>query len=158
MLNARETCGRNTAVKVSHLRYQDAGFRVFRNEAIQKYRAQFDMAARYAFLAARAYDYETNLLASDGQAGQRFLTGIVQERLLGRFTCPAVGTCTPAIGNGLSNSLALLAIHFSVLDSQLGFNRATELDRTFILRSELFLTPTTPELHHELACARLGFW
>ncbi|MCH7595330.1 MAG: hypothetical protein IID35_02130 [Planctomycetes bacterium] len=149
LLNERTTFRRNTAVKVSQLRYQDAGFRVFRNEAIQKYRAQFDMAARYVFLAARAYDYETNLLASDTQAGQRFLTEIVKERLLGRFTCGAVGTCTPEIGNGLSDSLAQLDQNFAALDSQLGFNSPTEFDRTFSLRWEKFRIPNTPEFDDE---------
>ena len=46
-------------------------FRIFRNDALQKYRAQFDLAARYVYLAAKAYDYETNLLGAtrDGRAG-----------------------------------------------------------------------------------------
>ena len=50
-------------------RYQDMAFRIFRNDALQKYRAQFDLAARYAYLAATAYDYETNLLGSAERRG-----------------------------------------------------------------------------------------
>ena len=46
-------------------------FRIFRNDAIQKYRAQFDLAARYVYLAATAYDYETNLLGRSARAGRR---------------------------------------------------------------------------------------
>ena len=53
-------------------------FRIFRNDALQKYRAQFDLAARYVYLAAKAYDYETNLLGGDNGAGREFLTDIVR--------------------------------------------------------------------------------
>ena len=42
-------------------------FRIVRSDAIQKYRAQFDLAARYAYLAARAYDYETCLAPGDSK-------------------------------------------------------------------------------------------
>ena len=31
---------------------------------VQKYRAQFDLAARYVYLAAIAYDYETQMLGT----------------------------------------------------------------------------------------------
>ena len=31
--------------------------RIFRDEAIQKYQAAFELAARYTYLAAKAYDY-----------------------------------------------------------------------------------------------------
>ncbi|HNT88602.1 MAG TPA: hypothetical protein PKL84_12125, partial [Candidatus Hydrogenedentes bacterium] len=74
---------RQTASQVTQYRYRDMAFRIFRNDALQKYRAQFDLAGRYVFLAAMAYDYETNLLGSDTASGQRFLTDIVRSRSLG---------------------------------------------------------------------------
>ena len=55
------------------------------NDALQKYRAAFDMAARYTYLAATAYDYDTNLLRTDSQAGGEFLGDIVRERSLGQI-------------------------------------------------------------------------
>ena len=75
---------RNGAAEIQEYRYQDMAFRIFRNDALQKYRAAFDLAARYAYLAASAYDYETNLLGSDSQSGQVFLTNIVRQRNLGQ--------------------------------------------------------------------------
>ena len=72
-----------TAGDVQEYRYQDMAFRVFRNDALQKYRAGFDLAARYAYLAAAAYDYETNLLGSDARAGQDFFTDIVATAVPG---------------------------------------------------------------------------
>ena len=60
-------------------------FRIFRNDALQKYRAQFDLAARYVYMTAKAYDYETNLLSSAGMAGEQFLTDVVRCRALGVF-------------------------------------------------------------------------
>lgn len=127
-----------TARDVSQYRYRDMAFRVFRNDALQKYRAQFDLAARYAYLAARAYDYETNLLGSDSQAGRTFLSDIVRERVLGVFTGGA-----PLVGNGLAGRLAELNANWSALRPQLGFNSADEINRTFSLRWELFRQPNS---------------
>ena len=59
-------------------------FRIFRSDAIQKYRAQFDLAARYVYLAARAYDFETCLSENDPRGpGEQFLTDIIRSRSLG---------------------------------------------------------------------------
>jgi len=127
-----------TARDVSQYRYRDMAFRVFRNDALQKYRAQFDLAARYAYLAARAYDYETNLLGSDQQAGRGFLTDIVRERVLG-----VVNGGVPLIGNGLAGRLAELNANWAALKPQLGFNSQDEIKRTFSLRWEMFRKPNS---------------
>ena len=123
-----------TAGTVQEYRYQDMAFRVFRNDAIQKYRAQFDLAARYVYLAATAYDYETNMLYDAGAAGQRFLNDIVRQRSLGQ-----VLSDRPVAGSrGLADPLARMAQNFTVLKGQLGFNNpATETNR-FSLRTEMF--------------------
>jgi hypothetical protein len=108
-------------------------FRIFRNDALQKYRAQFDMAARYAFLAAKAYDYDTALLDSSSLAGRAFLSGIVKERSIGTF----LGG-NPFIGSGLADPLKKLALNFEVLKPQLGFNNPQIETNRFSLRQELF--------------------
>jgi len=128
----------NTARDVSQYRYRDMAFRVFRNDALQKYRAQFDLAARYVFLTAKAYDYETNLLGSDQQAGRAFLTDIVKERVLG-----VVNGTIPVVGNGLAGRLAELNANWSALKPQLGFNSIDEIHRTFSLRWEMFRRPNS---------------
>src|SRR5204863_3631860 len=61
LLENRLRFRQQTAAQVQEFRYKDMAFRIFRNDALQKYRAQFDLAAMYVFLAAKAYDFETAL-------------------------------------------------------------------------------------------------
>lgn len=118
-------------------RFRDMAFRIFRNDALQKYRAAFDLAARYVYLAASAYDYETNLLGSDSQAGQAFLTDIVRERNLGQVLNGAPMPGSP----GLADSLAQLKLNFDVLKGRMGFNNPQNETNRFSLRRELFRIP-----------------
>jgi len=115
-------------------RYRDMTFRIFRNDALQKYRAQFDLAARYVYLAATAYDYETNLLGSDNGSGRKFLADIVRQRSLGQVIdgVPIAGT------PGLADVLARLMQNFDVYRGQLGFNNPQVETNRFSLRKELF--------------------
>jgi len=123
-----------TGAEVQEHRYRDMAFRVFRNDALQKYRAAFDMAARYTYLAATAYDYDTNLLRSDVQAGQGFLNDIVRERSLGQVINGA-----PVPGSrGLADPLGRMQQNFAVLEGQMGFNNPQIEGNRFSLRSEHF--------------------
>ncbi len=124
---------KRTAADVQQYRYQDMTFRVVRNDAIQKYRAQFDLAARYAYLAAVAYDYETNLLGTASGAGEQFLTDIVRHRTLGEM----LGGEPVAGSRGLADPLARLGLNFEVLEGQLGFNNPQTETTPFSIRSEL---------------------
>jgi len=119
-----------TAGSVQEYRYQDMAFRVMRNDALQKYRAQFDLASRYAFLAAAAYDYETNLLGGDTGAGQQFLTEIVRHRSIGQVLDgePLAGA------KGLSDPLARMKLNFEVLKGQMGFNNPQIETNRFSMR------------------------
>jgi hypothetical protein len=123
-----------TAAQVEEYRYQDMAFRVFQNDALQKYRAQFDLAARYVYLAAKAYDYETCLLNTDTGAGIRLLTDIVRQRTLGELV-----NGLPVSGRqGLADPLARLGQNFEVYRGQLGFSTPETETGRFSLRSELF--------------------
>jgi polymorphic membrane protein len=133
LLQDRLRFRQQTANNIQRYRYKDMGFRIFRNDALQKYRAQFDMAARYIYLAAKAYDYETVLLDSDTQAGQQFLTNIVRQRTLGQ-----IEQGVPLPGNGLADVLARLNLNFDVLKGQLGFNNPQIETTYFSLRQECF--------------------
>ncbi len=137
LMEQRTAFRKRTAKQVTQYRYQDMAFRVFRNDALQKYRAQFDLAARYSYLAARAYDYETNLLGGSADGGQAFLTDIVKQRVLG-----VLGE-GPMAGNGLAGKLAEMLDSWGVMAPQLGFNAPTELERTFNLRWENFRIPNS---------------
>ncbi|MBP9155988.1 MAG: hypothetical protein KBF48_13700, partial [Xanthomonadales bacterium] len=132
---------RNGAAEIQEYRYQDMAFRIFRNDALQKYRAAFDLAARYAYLAASAYDYETNLLGSDSQSGQVFLTNIVRQRNLGQVLDGEPIPGTP----GIADTMAQLKLNFDVLKGQMGFNNPQVETNRFSLRRELFRIPLGPE-------------
>lgn len=121
-------------------RYSDMTFRVFRNDALQKYRAAFDLAARYVYLAATAYDYETNLLGSSG-AGRQFLADIVRQRSLGQMIDGEPVAGTP----GLADVLARLSQNFEVYRGQLGFNNPQTETNRFSLRHELFRLAASDE-------------
>ena len=125
---------KNSAADIQTYRYRDMAFRIFRNDALQKYRAQFDLAARYAYLAATAYDYETNLLGSDNASGREFLTQIVRERSLGQIID---GEPVPG-SRGLAGPMGQMAQNFDVLKSQLGFNNPQIETNRFSLRREAF--------------------
>lgn len=124
---------KQTAADVQSLRYKDMAFRIFRNDALQKYRAQFDMAQKYVYLAAKTYDYETTMLSSDDRAGQKFLTDIVKARQIG-----VMDDGSPQTGAGLANSLAVMARNFETLSTQLGFNNPQVETNRFSLRYEKF--------------------
>lgn len=125
---------RNAAAATQEARYRDMAFRIFRNDALQKYRAAFDLAARYVYLAASAYDYETNLLGGDSKAGQAFLTNVVKQRSLGQ-----VLNGVPVAGSpGLADTMAQLKLNFDVLKGQMGFNTPQIETNRFSLRRELF--------------------
>lgn len=115
-------------------RYTDLTFRIFRNDALAKYRAQFDLAARYVYLAAAAYDYETNLLGNESGSGREFLADIVRQRSLGQVIDGEPIAGTP----GLADVLARLTQNFNVYRGQLGFNNPQVEVNRFSLRKELF--------------------
>ena len=133
LLDERAAWRKSSAPQVQDLRYQDMSFRLFRNEALQKYRAQFDLAARYVYLAAAAYDYETCLLGSDTGSGREFMTDIVRQRGLGQMVddLPVAGT------PGLADPMARLNQNFAVYRTQMGFNNPIFEGARFSLRKEL---------------------
>ena len=131
---ARVIFRKNVAGDTQVNRYRDMTFRIFRNDAIQKYRAQFDLATMYVFLAGVAYDYETQLLGEDAGSGRDFLTDIIRQRSLGQVE----GGVPVAGRHGLADPLARLNLNFNVLKGQLGFNNPQTETGRFSLRNELF--------------------
>jgi hypothetical protein len=146
LLEERTRFRQQTAAQIQTYRYKDMAFRVFRSDAIQKYRAQFDLAARYSYLAAKAYDYETCLAPGDSRGpGAAFLTAIIRSRSLGLLAngnpLPSSGTGDP----GLADPLAKMTANWNlVLKGQLGFNNPQTETGRFSLRNELFRVLTGP--------------
>ena len=131
----RETFRRRSAVIVQGYRTRDAGFRLFRNEKLERYKTLFDLAARYAYLAANAYDYETGLLNTS--AGQTFLNRIVSARALGVVQDGEPQYAGSNTGDpGLSSVLAEMKADWNVLRGRLGFNNPDAYGTTVSLRWE----------------------
>jgi hypothetical protein len=131
---------RQTAAQVQSYRYKDMAFRIFRNDALQKYRAQFDLAARYVYLAARAYDFETCLSQNDPRGpGEDFLTEIIRSRSLGLIQNGLPQTGSGQGDAGLADPMARMYLNWDlVLKGQLGFNNPKTETGRFSLRSEKF--------------------
>lgn len=122
-----------TAGSIQAARYRDLGLRIFRNDALEKYDAQFELASRYVHLAAAAYDYELNL-GTDTGAGSVLGSQIVRERNLGEL---ADGQ--PIVGRvGLASLLGRMRQNFDVLKGQLGLNNDRPENSRFSLRTEAF--------------------
>jgi uncharacterized membrane protein len=133
LIEERKVFRTRAAASTSRARYEDMTFRIFRNDAIQKYRASFDLAAKYVYLAANAYDFEVNFGSQDNRSAGRFLTDIVRQRSLGQMV-----DGNPAVGQpGLADSLARLEANWAVLKTQLGVVQPQIADTRFSVREEL---------------------
>jgi hypothetical protein len=140
LLEDRLRFRQQTAARIQEYRYRDMAFRIFRNDALQKYRAQFDLAALYVYLAAKAYDYETCLLEGDRRGpGKNFLAEIVRSRCLGLILAGQPQTGGAQGDPGLADPMARMFLNWSlVLNGQLGFNNPQTETGRFSLRYELF--------------------
>ncbi len=128
------------AGQIAEQRYSDMAYRIYQNDALLKYRQQFDLAQTYVYLTAAAYDYETNLRGDDPAAGGQFLRNIVATRSLGeiRWTT-GPWDVEPIVGSGgLAEPLGKMRDNFVVLKGQMGFNNPQAEANRFSLRYELF--------------------
>ncbi len=131
LIDERAAFNKRVAAQTQRNRYQDMTFRVARNHALQNYRSAFDLAARYAYLAAKAYDYETNFDPSDPASPSPIFNEIVRARSLGIFDGdPRMG------GGGVAEALARLKLNYEVLKGQLGLNNPTIEIGKLSLRTE----------------------
>jgi hypothetical protein len=131
----REIFRQRSSALVQGFRTRDAAFRIFRNEKLERYKTLFDLAARYAFLAANAYDYETGLLHA--QQGKEFINRIVNSRALGVMREGEPQFAGSNTGDpGLSSALAEMKTDFDVLKGRLGFNNPNSYGTTVSLRME----------------------
>ncbi|MEO6475878.1 MAG: choice-of-anchor D domain-containing protein [Luteolibacter sp.] len=134
LLREREAFNKTLAATVQKNRYQDMIFRLSRNEAMSKYQTAFDNAARYTWLTAKAYDYETSLDPGHPAAPGPVYDQIVKERQLGLWT-----DGEPKSGqNGLAEILNHMNANFQVLKGQLGINNPQTATEKISLRSEFF--------------------
>jgi hypothetical protein len=133
----RETFRQRAAAKIQGYRTKDLTFRTFRNEALEQYRSLYDLAARYTYLAAKSYDYETGLLGS--ATGQSAINAIVASRALGDLTGGVPQATVSTLGDaGLAGTMARLQADWAVAKPRLGINNPDQNGTLFSLRRELF--------------------
>jgi hypothetical protein len=139
----RLTYRQHAAALVQGFRTRDAAFRLFQNEKLQRYLTLFDLAAKYSYLAAQAYDYETGLLGTS--QGQNFLNQIISAQALGVVANGQPQYSSSASGDpGLAGALAQMDGDWQVLKGRLGFNNPDGYGTTVSLRSENFrVLPST---------------
>lgn len=134
LIDERAAFNKRVAAMTQMNRYQDMTFRVHRNHALQVYNSMFDVAARYVYLAAKAYDYETNLDPADAGSPSALFSDIIRARTLGY-----IADGVPQLGEGgLADVLARLRINHDALKGQLGFNNPQTETGKLSLRTELF--------------------
>jgi hypothetical protein len=137
ILEEREAFRKRAAAVIQGHRTKDVTFRVFRNEALEQYRSLFDLASRYTYMTAKAYDYETGLLGST--EGQAFISGIVASRSLGDVRDGDVFATTSSLGDsGLAGAMARLHADHEVAEGRLGINNPEIYSTLFSLRGENF--------------------
>lgn len=143
-LEDRAMARNRIAQRLEGARYADMLYRTFRNEALAKYSAQQENAARQAWLAAMAYDYETGLLdaGSGKSAAARFLEKIVRSRSLGRLSDGVPQTAGAEGDGGIADALARLHADWTTVKPRYGINNPDSATTRFSLRRELFRIST----------------
>jgi hypothetical protein len=137
ILAEREIFRLRAAAIIQGYRTRDVAFRTFRNEALEQYRTLFDLGARYTYLAAKSYDYETGLLGT--AQGQEVIDRIVASRALGDLTNGVPQATTSTLGDaGLAGAMAQMNADFTVAKGRLGINNPDPQGTLFSLRHELF--------------------
>lgn len=137
LLSERETYRKRAAAIIQGYRTKDLTFRAFRNEALEQYRSLFDLAARYTYLSAKSYDYETGLLGTT--QGTDVLSSIIASRALGDLTGDTPQATVSTLGDaGLAGTMARLQADWTVVKGRLGINNAAQNSTLFSLRQEFF--------------------
>ena len=137
-LAERERQRRKQVNKIAQARYNDMFFRLQRNAALSRYTQSFDLAQKYVFAAAQAYDYETALLSSDPAAGDAFKAKIIGARSLGSFDADGRPILCETGDAGLAGLLAQMDANWLVLKPRLGINNPQPYATWFSLRRECF--------------------
>ncbi len=142
-LGKRERLRKQANNRIAVGRYQDMAFRTFRSDALARYGSAFDLAKKYTYLAAMAYDYETALGMSTTNSGNSFFRDIVGARALG-FMDDGKAQLGGIHGDGgLADILARLKANWLVLKGRLGINNPQTETGWLSVRTELFRIPPT---------------
>lgn len=143
VLAKRERLRKQAVNRIATGRYQDMAFRTFRSDALAKYGNAFDLAKKYAYLAAKAYNYETALGLDDTYNGDSIFGEVVGARTLG-FLKDGEAQLGGLHGDGgLADILARLKANWLVLEGRLGINNPETEQNWLSVRTELFRIPAS---------------
>ena len=143
VLAKRERLRKQAVNRIATGRYQDMAFRTFRSDALAKYGNAFDLAKKYAYLAAKAYNYETALGLDDTYSGDSIFGEVVGARTLG-FLKDGEAQLGGLHGDGgLADILARLKANWLVLEGRLGINNPETEQNWLSVRTELFRIPAS---------------
>jgi len=136
----REMVRKQAADTLSRTRYNDMFFRLTQNEGMNRFSTAFDLAQKYVWLTAKAYDYETGgqLALEAGGSGREFLDEIVGARMIGETDNGSPMLWGGDGDAGLSDILARMKANWLVLKPRLGINNPQEEVTWFSLRQEAF--------------------
>lgn len=132
LLAERAAMNKMIAGRAQGNRYGDMIARLSRDDAARKYESAMDTAVRFAWLAAKAYDYETSLSPGHPANAVTVLEDLMKVRQLGQWDGD-----TPKIGNGgLAEVLAKLKANYDFLGANIGLNNPQWETTTLSLRTE----------------------
>lgn len=134
----RESARTRAANNISKMRYSDMFFRQVRNETLAQYEAAFAAAKRHAFLAAKAYGYETGSALDGTDEGRALLREIIAARTLGETDGEGNPIVSAHGDGGLASALAKMEANWQNLKPQLGLNNPQPYATWFSLRHGLF--------------------
>ena len=126
LVQERAALNMQIAAKAQRNRYADLVTRMNRNAAMRNYDMALDNAARYAWLAVKAYDYETSLSSGHPANAQGLLDQIVKTRSLGVVS-----------GSDLVGILTRLSANYDALEGQIGLNNGQSEANVLSLRTEM---------------------
>ncbi len=138
VLAKREQVRKRQVDQLSQYRYNEMLFRKIRDKSLTRYSAAFDLARKYVYMAAQAYDYETALRSEDETSGDAFRAKIVAARALGAFDEDGRPVVADSGDLGLSGCLAQMKANWLVMKPRLGINNPQPYTTWFSLRGELF--------------------
>lgn len=132
LLAERAAMNKMLSARAQTNRYGDMVARLSRDDAARKYESAMETAVRFAWLAAKAYDYETSLSPGNPANAVTVLDDLMRVRQLGQWDGD-----TPKIGNGgLAEILAKLKANYDFLGGNIGLNNPQWETSTLSLRTE----------------------
>ena len=156
LLQERSNYNKKVAAQNQQAQYEDITFRFSRNAALEQYRSTFDLASRYAYLAASAYDYDLNLGPDDPGSPLGIMADIIHQRSIGFVD----DSGTPQVGGkGLAEDLATLSANYSTLSARMGIINPIQENQVLSLRSGNFKSATDSDWQATLNnCSVSNLW